>query len=150
MWSIHAATAAMSLDLKANVCSVRYNPWDSNVLAVGSAAHSVLLYDLRAPRHALLTLMGHRKAVSYVRWVLVWRADWCIIRAGMVYGKAGGWLPSVCRRLPQVCHAGSRWRVAKYMQGLHIGRWRGSGQLCFHMLLDVAGAPARTRWSAHQ
>lgn len=35
---------------------------------MGSAAHAVLLYDLRQPREPLASLGGHRKAVAYVRY----------------------------------------------------------------------------------
>jgi WD40 repeat protein len=50
------------------VCSVRYHPTTPHLLAVGSAKHAVLLYDLRAPATPLAALAGHAKAVSYVRW----------------------------------------------------------------------------------
>ena len=36
-------------------------------VAVGSAAHLVMLFDLRQYSRPLATLVGHRKAVSYVR-----------------------------------------------------------------------------------
>jgi E3 ubiquitin-protein ligase RFWD2 len=39
------------------------------MLAVGSASHHALIYDLRSPRVPLGTLRGHAKAVSYVRWL---------------------------------------------------------------------------------
>jgi E3 ubiquitin-protein ligase RFWD2 len=35
---------------------------------VGSADHAVYLYDLRKPTQPTRTCLGHRKAVSYVRW----------------------------------------------------------------------------------
>lgn len=59
------------MDTHANVCSVRFCPWAPHMVAVGSAAHTVLLYDTRRAGGAappLATLAGHRKAVSYVRW----------------------------------------------------------------------------------
>jgi WD40 repeat protein len=68
---VRASKACSTIDTRANVCSVRYCPWDSNYLAVGSAAHAVLLYDLRragGTAAPLANLSGHSKAVSYVRW----------------------------------------------------------------------------------
>ncbi len=63
----------------ANVCSVRFNPWHEHLIAVGSAAHTALVYDLRMLRGTsssggagaalpLASFGGHKKAVAYVRW----------------------------------------------------------------------------------
>jgi E3 ubiquitin-protein ligase RFWD2 len=58
--------AALDLDLRANVCCVRYDPTCAHTLAVGSADHGVHLYDARAPRAPLHVFAGHAKAVSHV------------------------------------------------------------------------------------
>ena len=57
------------LNNRANVCSVKFHPTSAHLLAIGSADHKVHCYDLRQPNAPLATLQGHRKAVSYVRWV---------------------------------------------------------------------------------
>lgn len=83
VWRPSSPDPVASIATRANVCSVRFCPWDPNYLAVGSAVHSVLLYDLRmlgasgvsttssvpaAVATPLAHMTGHRKAVSYVRW----------------------------------------------------------------------------------
>jgi E3 ubiquitin-protein ligase RFWD2 len=69
VWSTRAAASVAHLDLKANVCAVKWRPGSTHELAVGSADHSVYLYDLRSPAHPVSVFAGHRKAVSYVRWL---------------------------------------------------------------------------------
>jgi E3 ubiquitin-protein ligase RFWD2 len=54
VWSTKQAAPAAAIDLRANVCCVKYNPASTHELAVGSADHNVHLYDLRnvsAPVH---------------------------------------------------------------------------------------------------
>lgn len=41
----------------------------SNVLQVGSADHHIHYYDLRNTSHPLHVFSGHRKAVSYVKFL---------------------------------------------------------------------------------
>lgn len=67
MWSTRDDNSIAVLKVNANVCSVQYNPWDQHQVAVGSAGHHMLLYDLRHTAQPLQTFHGHRKAVSYVR-----------------------------------------------------------------------------------
>ena len=62
----------LNIDLKANVCSVKYNPVASHYLAVGSADHHVHSYDMRRPGAAVCVFSGHSKAVSYVQFLSVW------------------------------------------------------------------------------
>ena len=69
VWSTRCERSVAVLDVKANVCSVRFNPWEPHQVAVGSAAHRLMLFDLRHSRQPLASLAGHRRAVSYVRWV---------------------------------------------------------------------------------
>lgn len=69
LWSVRQAGSVLSLDIKANVCCVKYNPVAPHQLAVGCAAHAVLLFDLRAPAQPLHVLRGHSKAVSYTQYL---------------------------------------------------------------------------------
>jgi E3 ubiquitin-protein ligase RFWD2 len=53
-WSTKQAAPTTSIELRANVCCVKYNPDTAHEIAVGSADHNVHLYDLRkssAPVH---------------------------------------------------------------------------------------------------
>ncbi|KAG7669456.1 hypothetical protein KSW81_007610 [Nannochloris sp. 'desiccata'] len=68
VWSTRAQASVAQLDLKANVCAVKWRPGTAHQIAVGSADHTVYLYDLRRPESPLASFAGHRKAVSYVRW----------------------------------------------------------------------------------
>lgn len=52
--------APPQLDTAANVCAVRWRPGSSTELAVGSADHSVYLYDLRNVAAPVCTFQGHR------------------------------------------------------------------------------------------
>ena len=54
----------LQLDLKANVCAVKWRPGSEHELAVGSADHCAYLYDLRAPAQPLATFAGHRWAAG--------------------------------------------------------------------------------------
>ncbi len=51
------------------MCCVKFNPSSSYHLAYGSADHCVHYYDLRNPKAPLALFKGHRKAVSYVKFV---------------------------------------------------------------------------------
>ncbi|KAL6562276.1 hypothetical protein OROGR_003283 [Orobanche gracilis] len=61
--------SVMSIDMKANICSVKYNPGSSLNVAVGSADHHIHYYDLRKTSRPLYIFSGHRKAVSYVKFL---------------------------------------------------------------------------------
>lgn len=67
LWSLQSQKSQSTLDIKANVCSVRFSPTDSNLIAVGSADRRVFLFDLRKPSTPLLNEKKHSKSVSYVR-----------------------------------------------------------------------------------
>lgn len=67
LWSTKSSNAAGQLDLKANVCCVKWRPGSAYELAIGSADHQVYLYDIRQPHAPVSIFQGHRKAVSYVR-----------------------------------------------------------------------------------
>lgn len=47
IWAMNQSSSVAEIDLRANVCSVKYSPVNEHELAVGSADHNVLLYDTR-------------------------------------------------------------------------------------------------------
>ncbi|XP_047337519.1 E3 ubiquitin-protein ligase COP1-like isoform X2 [Impatiens glandulifera] len=69
VWSTKQEVSIINIDMKANVCSVKYNPGSSMHIAVGSADHHIYYYDLRNSRHPIQIFSGHKKAVSYVRFM---------------------------------------------------------------------------------
>ncbi|XP_033324820.1 E3 ubiquitin-protein ligase COP1 [Megalopta genalis] len=69
LWSLNNDHSVASLEAKANVCCVKFNPRSSCHLAFGSADHCVHYYDLRNMNGALCIFKGHRKAVSYVKFI---------------------------------------------------------------------------------
>ncbi|XP_047950210.1 E3 ubiquitin-protein ligase COP1-like isoform X2 [Salvia hispanica] len=69
VWCTKQEASALNIDMKANICSVKYNPGSSVHIAVGSADHNIYYYDLRNISQPLHTLGGHRKAVSYVKFL---------------------------------------------------------------------------------
>lgn len=69
LWALNTDYSVASLEAKANVCCVKFNPCSSCHLAFGSADHCVHYYDLRNMKEALCIFKGHRKAVSYVKFI---------------------------------------------------------------------------------
>lgn len=69
LWDLNNDHSVASLEAKANVCCVKFNPCSSYNLAFGSADHCVHYYDLRKMKEALSVFKGHRKAVSYVKFL---------------------------------------------------------------------------------
>ncbi|KAJ2096963.1 hypothetical protein GGI09_004089 [Coemansia sp. S100] len=69
IWTTNKRSSVMTIEGKANVCCVRFNPLHGNVLIFGSADHNVHCFDLRNPKQPLSVLRGHRKAVSYTRFL---------------------------------------------------------------------------------
>ena len=59
----------MTLQSTANVCSVAFNPHIANQIAVGLADHDIKYYDLRHIAKPLHTFSGHKKSVSYVKFL---------------------------------------------------------------------------------
>jgi hypothetical protein len=53
VWSPKEQRPVAAVDTGANVCSVRFNPWNEHMVAVGSAAHTAMVYDLRMLRSEL-------------------------------------------------------------------------------------------------
>jgi len=69
LWSTNMSHSVASLEAKANVCCVKFNPNSCYHLAFGSADHCVHYYDLRSTKQPLNVFKGHRKAVSYVKFL---------------------------------------------------------------------------------
>eukprot|EP00241_Pyramimonas_parkeae_P003377 CAMPEP_0114262768 /NCGR_PEP_ID=MMETSP0058-20121206/22030_1 /TAXON_ID=36894 /ORGANISM="Pyramimonas parkeae, CCMP726" /LENGTH=760 /DNA_ID=CAMNT_0001378759 /DNA_START=115 /DNA_END=2397 /DNA_ORIENTATION=- len=69
VWDSRKQQSVLNIDLKANVCCVKYNPMSEHHLAVGSADHHVHSYDLRQPSQPICIFSGHSKAVSYVKFM---------------------------------------------------------------------------------
>lgn len=69
LWYTNQERSVSSIEAKANVCCVKFNPESRYHLAFGSADHCVHYYDLRNTRRSLQVFKGHRKAVSYTKFV---------------------------------------------------------------------------------
>ncbi|KAL0915301.1 hypothetical protein M5K25_015708 [Dendrobium thyrsiflorum] len=69
VWSTKQEASVFNIDMKANICCVKYNPGSSIYVAVGSADHSIHYFDLRNPSTPVHVFRGHRKAVSYVKFL---------------------------------------------------------------------------------
>jgi len=69
IWSTDQANSVHEIDMKANVCCVQYSPERSHCVAVGCVDQKVYLFDLRRLAEPVQTLCGHRKAVSYVKYL---------------------------------------------------------------------------------
>ncbi|XP_046845426.1 E3 ubiquitin-protein ligase COP1-like isoform X2 [Xenia sp. Carnegie-2017] len=69
LWSTGTEHSVSCIEAKANVCCVKFNPESRYHLAFGSADHCVHYYDLRNSNKPLTVFKGHRKAVSYAKFV---------------------------------------------------------------------------------
>lgn len=69
VWCTNQEASVLNIDMKANICSVKYNPGSSVYIAVGSADHHIHYYDLRNTSQPVHIFSGHRKAVSYVKFL---------------------------------------------------------------------------------
>jgi E3 ubiquitin-protein ligase RFWD2 len=69
IWSTNQRGSVMTIESKANVCCVKFNPTNSNYIAFGSADHNIHYYDLRSTAAPVNIYRGHRKAVSYVKFM---------------------------------------------------------------------------------
>lgn len=58
IWDVHAEKAVATIESKANVCCVKFNPDSANYIAFGSADHNIHYYDLRFPRDSLFVFKG--------------------------------------------------------------------------------------------
>jgi len=69
LWATDMDRSITSLEAKANVCCVKFNPKSRYHLAFGSADHCIHYYDLRNQQQPLAVFKGHRKAVSYAKFL---------------------------------------------------------------------------------
>ncbi|XP_052725356.1 protein SPA1-RELATED 2 isoform X3 [Vigna angularis] len=69
LWSISERNCLGTIRNVANVCCVQFSAHSSHLLAFGSADYSTYCYDLRNLRSPWCILAGHRKAVSYVKFL---------------------------------------------------------------------------------
>ncbi|KAL9244295.1 hypothetical protein vseg_018087 [Gypsophila vaccaria] len=69
VWCTRQEASVLNIKMKANVCSVKYNPGSSYHVAVGSADHQIHYYDLRNISQPLHVFSGHKKTVSYVKFL---------------------------------------------------------------------------------
>ncbi|XP_070027844.1 E3 ubiquitin-protein ligase COP1-like isoform X1 [Nicotiana sylvestris] len=69
VWCTKQEASVISIDMKANICSVKYNPQSSFYIAVGSADNHIHYYDLRNIKQPLHIFCGHHKSVSYVKFL---------------------------------------------------------------------------------
>ena len=98
IWSTNQQKSVSTIESKANICCVKFNPENSHFIAFGSAGsylfiyfffldkyqiifnliyfhpfwildHHIHYYDLRNVREPLFVFRGHRKAVSYVKFL---------------------------------------------------------------------------------
>ena len=69
LWSIDAGHSFATIEAHTNVCCVQFNPHSSCHLAFGASDHGVHYYDVRNLKKALMEHSGHRKAVSYVKFL---------------------------------------------------------------------------------
>ncbi|KAI9312387.1 WD40-repeat-containing domain protein [Dichotomocladium elegans] len=69
IWSTSTSKSTMTLRVGVNVCSAKFAPSVANYVAVGAADHLVSYYDLRYPNNPVRTFPGHKRSVSYVRWL---------------------------------------------------------------------------------
>ncbi|KAL2317027.1 hypothetical protein Fmac_030903 [Flemingia macrophylla] len=67
VWCTNQEASVLNIDMKANICCVKYNPGSGNYIAVGSADQHIHYYDLRNISSPVHVFSGHRKAVSYVK-----------------------------------------------------------------------------------
>nr|CAB3232856.1 ZF(RING)-30 zinc finger protein [Phallusia mammillata] len=69
LWSSGHQHSVACIEAKANVCCVQFNPYSSFHLAFGCADHFVHYYDIRNTKQSLAVFRGHKKAVSYAKFV---------------------------------------------------------------------------------
>ena len=58
-----------TIDAKSNVCCVKFKPDSQYNIVFGTADHNLYYFDLRNTREPCNLLKGHKKAVSYARFL---------------------------------------------------------------------------------
>ena len=91
LWSNNLRYSTHTIESKANVCSVKFHPTNSNYLVFGSADHHLHYYDLRKLIHPVKIFTGHKKAVSYVKFLnsneLISASTDCSLRLWLTNGE---------------------------------------------------------------
>ncbi|KAI8922859.1 WD40-repeat-containing domain protein [Entophlyctis helioformis] len=118
LWSVNQRHSFATIDAKSNVCSVKFHPTFTNHVAIGSADHHAHYYDLRNLSAPVHVFKGHRKAVSYVKFLnnheMVTASTDCTLRLWSlrdgVTGTAGksGVLPGNKPDMSGILEAGSQ------------------------------------------
>ncbi|GLJ40847.1 hypothetical protein SUGI_0844910 [Cryptomeria japonica] len=69
VWCTRQDASVLTIDVKANICCVQCYPSSRNYIVVGSADCNIHYYDLRRISEPLYVCRGHRKAVSYIKFI---------------------------------------------------------------------------------
>ncbi|CAF1205315.1 unnamed protein product [Rotaria sordida] len=69
IWSMHNDYSVTTIDAKSNVCCVKFKPDSQYNIVFGTADHNLYYFDLRNTREPCHLLKGHKKAVSYARFL---------------------------------------------------------------------------------
>lgn len=69
IWSMHNEYSVTTIDAKSNVCCVKFQPDSQFNIVFGTADHNLYYFDLRNTREPCQLLKGHKKAVSYARFL---------------------------------------------------------------------------------
>ena len=69
IWNVDQPSSVHEIDMKANVCCAQYSPEDAHCIAVSCVNQMAYIFDLRRLAEPLHVLDGHRKAVSYVKYL---------------------------------------------------------------------------------
>jgi E3 ubiquitin-protein ligase RFWD2 len=66
---MHNDYSVTTIDAKSNVCCVKFKPDSQYNIVFGTADHNLYYFDLRNTREPCHLLKGHKKAVSYARFL---------------------------------------------------------------------------------
>ncbi len=69
IWSTNSEYSLLSIDTKSNVCCCVFKPDSKFHVLFGTADHNIHYYDLRQPKEPVQLFKGHKKAVSYVKFI---------------------------------------------------------------------------------
>ncbi|KAB2632885.1 protein SPA1-RELATED 2 [Pyrus ussuriensis x Pyrus communis] len=83
LWSINEKNCLDTIKHAANVCCVQFSAHSSHLLAFGSADYRTYCYDLRNTKIPWCVLDGHKKAVSYVKFLDSETLLWDLNRTSM-------------------------------------------------------------------
>jgi len=67
IWNENVPYSTLTIDSRANICSVAFNPYNEYEIAFGSADHNIYYYDIRNAKRVWECIKGHKKAISYVK-----------------------------------------------------------------------------------